>query len=97
MTKEEFTQKTNLLQQQMEDVRNEYLATNRPIEPGKLVTVYEGQEEYFKGLLTGYKLVGKTIYFEIAPLTKNGTPHKSQRRSYDILDTHFKVVPGVTM
>ena len=97
MKKEEFTQKIDLLHRQIEETRKEYLATNQPIEVGKLVTVYQGKDVYLKGMLVGYTICNYNVYFEIAPLTKKGSPHRTQRRSYDINDRFFKVTPCVRL
>ena len=95
MSKQEFTEKKAVLEAQLEAVKKEYLVTNQPIMPFKLVTIYRCGRFFLTGMIMGYKIVNNSIYYEIAPLRKNGFPHKSQRHCYDIEDETFKVVQGV--
>lgn len=97
MEKNEFVSRYNALKDQISSLEKEYLESNQPIPVGTFVTVLTGKEKkvYLKGQLKGYRLCADygIISFVIAPLRKNGIPHKSNERWYDINDKYYKVVP----
>ncbi len=99
MDKKEYLENFNSLNEQTAALKKAYLEAHQPLPVGKLVTVMEGDQVHLKGLLKGYHLYDKggIISYVIAPLTKNGTPHKSWERQYSIDDPYFKVVLGVTL
>ena len=97
MEKNEFISRHNNLKDQIDSLKKEYLESNQPIPVGTFVTVLAGKEKkvYLKGQLKDYRLYADAgiIEFVIAPLRKNGIPHKSNEQWYDIDDKYYKVVP----